>query len=310
MRKVNVLLSSYNGEKYIDEQMKSLINQTYKNIDIYVHDDGSSDNTHKILEKYIGKSFEGIRVIEKQLNTGLKYPKCFVEMLKIVDEADYYAFCDQDDLWHADKIERAINALENVNICPKLYYSAVNYCNDKLEYIRGARFSDREGGCTVKDIYSMLLGGEAMGMTFCFDEYARKALIMSTEYTDQFKDLFLKIYCAACGGVIYDSTPTAEYRRHAGAVTVSSNPSGKVERYISEAKNIFINNENFEHIRLILCYILSSPVNLDCATKKYLKLFSKISIINQIKKVFYPKRFRKHLIDELGYRFAMLIGRI
>ena len=49
MIKVNILLSSYNGEKYIDEQMKSLINQTYKNIDIYVHDDGSNDNTHKIL---------------------------------------------------------------------------------------------------------------------------------------------------------------------------------------------------------------------------------------------------------------------
>lgn len=309
MKKVNVLLSTYNGMPYLKEQLDSLIAQSYKCIDVYLHDDGSTDATYSILQNYIGKNYDGVRFIYVDLDKGLGYPSCFINMLKVCQNADYYAFCDQDDVWHPDKIERAVSYLEQTDTTPKLYYSAVNYCDKDLNFVRYSRYADKGAGCKEKDIYSMLLGGEAMGMTFCFDNKAKDLLVESTEFTDQFKDMFLKICCASCGIVLYDSVPGAEYRRHEKAVTNNTNPSGALNRYISEAKNVFFQNDNYDHIRLIINYLLNTK-ELLVNDKKYLELFSSVSPLKQIKKILYPRRYRKFILDEIGYRFVMLIGKI
>lgn len=294
---------------YLKEQLDSLVDQSYKCIDVYVHDDGSIDATCDILKDYLGKNFNGIRFIHVDMDKGFGYPSCFISMLKVCENADYYAFCDQDDVWHPDKIERAVDHLEKVDMTPKLYYSAVNYCDKDLNFVRYSRYSDKGAGCKEKDIYSLLLGGEAMGMTFCFDNTAKDILVRSTEFTDQFKDMFLKIACAACGIVLYDSEPGAEYRRHENAVTNNTNPSSKLKRYLKEANTVFFQNENYEHIRLIINYLLNTK-GLLVNDRKFLELFSDVSPLKQIKKVFYPRRYRKFLLDEIGYRFVMLIGKI
>ena len=94
MKKILVLMSTYNGEKYVDTQIKSVLNQKNVNVKIYIRDDGSSDKTVDIIKKY---NDERITFFEGQ-NKGAT--DSFFELIKKAPlDFDYYAFCDQDDYW-------------------------------------------------------------------------------------------------------------------------------------------------------------------------------------------------------------------
>ena len=92
--KITILLSSYNGEKYIEEQLNSIFNQTYDNISILVRDDNSKDGTVKILEKYAAQG-----KLKWYSGENLGCAKSFWDLLCNFGESDYYAFCDQYDVW-------------------------------------------------------------------------------------------------------------------------------------------------------------------------------------------------------------------
>lgn len=120
MKSVAVLLSSYNGEKYIKSQIDSLLNQTYSNMKIYIRDDCSTDNTLSIIKSY---SDDRIVIVESDKNIG--YPGGFYELLRLCDKEDYYSFCDQDDVWNPEKVERAVKKLEQLDESkPNLYFAA------------------------------------------------------------------------------------------------------------------------------------------------------------------------------------------
>ena len=107
--KALVLLSTYNGENYIEELLDSLLGQTYP-IDILIRDDGSSDNTYNIVLEY-QKKYDNIYFISGE-NKG--FVKSFTTLVceKRVEHYQWIAFCDQDDIWLPDKVERAVNALK------------------------------------------------------------------------------------------------------------------------------------------------------------------------------------------------------
>ena len=109
-KKVAVLISTYNGEKYIKEQIDSILNQTYKNIEIVIRDDGSSDSTIEIIKEYQKKHSN---IILKE-GTNVGFIKSFFQLLGLAD-SDYYAYCDQDDVWMENKIELAVNALNEAD---------------------------------------------------------------------------------------------------------------------------------------------------------------------------------------------------
>ena len=315
MEDVAIILATYNGEKYLREQLDSLITQTYKDIKIYIHDDGSSDNTVSIIEEYVKKSKLGCK-IELVDNTPLKYPQCFIHTLLSIPRADYYAFCDQDDVWNNTKIEDGIKALKKFGSenNASLYYAAVDYYDGKLNYIRGARFANKKKPITsLYSLQELLLGGEAMGMTFVFNNKVRDvfAELIDDGETD-FKDTFIKLYCAACGNVIYSYKPCAKYRRHSSATTVGMNPAGKFNRLINMSKKIFIDKDGMESIQSSINYIGKRySRQIKAENSRIIEVFSQPnSLSKRINKVLWPKRFRLRLLDEIGYRFAFLFGRI
>ena len=128
MKKVAIILATYNGERYLSEQLESLRKQTYKNIKVYIHDDGSSDKTLDIIKEYVEHK-RGTIEFELFSKKSLRYPMCFINTLLEIPKADYYAFCDQDDVWNEDKIEKAVKAIEKFGeeSKPSLFYSAVDY---------------------------------------------------------------------------------------------------------------------------------------------------------------------------------------
>ena len=309
MKSVAIVLSTYNGEKFLAEQLESIKSQTYQNIRLYIHDDGSTDGTKDIIAKYVRENVNFCTVNDVE---GLGYPACFIRTLQMIPKADYYAFADQDDVWEKDKIERAIGVLNKTEDgIPVLFYSSVNYCDEKLNHIRSSRFAAGINSVQKLKLQDVILGGEAMGMTYVFNDCARNAII-ETNKQDEFKDWFLKLYCAAMGEVYYDPNPSAEYRRHTSAVTNGSNPSGKIARYIGQFYDIFLKKDGFEHVDNVINYLFCNCISeLHGEDKELIELFAKPNTIRKrAKKLFWKKRFRRRLADEIGYRMAFLIGRI
>jgi glycosyltransferase involved in cell wall biosynthesis len=96
---IAILMATYNGEKYLGEQIDSLLAQTNMDWQLYIHDDGSTDNTQAILQEYAQKH-SNIHILEYESQRGAM--KNFLSLLQRV-EADYYMFCDQDDVWLKQK---------------------------------------------------------------------------------------------------------------------------------------------------------------------------------------------------------------
>ena len=138
MKKVQVLLSTYNGEKYLKEQIESILKQKEVDKKLIVRDDGSSDSTIKILEEISNKNKKIIFYKGKNIGPA----RSFMELLKKSEEADYYSFADQDDIWEENKIISAINKLNNINE-PELYLSALGIVNESLENIETKKVSGK-----------------------------------------------------------------------------------------------------------------------------------------------------------------------
>ena len=132
MKKVAVLMSTYNGEKYLDEQIESLITQVGVDVKILIRDDGSSDNTIHLLKKWEKKG-----VLEWYSGENIKPALSFMELVKRVPKADYYAFCDQDDVWDNDKLKIASEMIGKYGETkPTLYFSNTRLVNSDLTPIK------------------------------------------------------------------------------------------------------------------------------------------------------------------------------
>ncbi|MCM1499255.1 MAG: glycosyltransferase [Clostridium sp.] len=129
---VNVLISTYNGEKYIINQMESIEGQTYQQYHVYIRDDGSTDATLRIVQEFIEQNkLQNKYTLIKGNNIG--FSQSFGELLKLAEKGDYWAFCDQDDYWYPKKIEYAVEWLEGRPAeKPLLYHGGFEIGNENL----------------------------------------------------------------------------------------------------------------------------------------------------------------------------------
>lgn len=204
MNKVQVLLSTYNGERFICEQVESLIKQTDVDLSLLVRDDGSSDRTLEMLEKY-RKKIE-IHIIS---GSNLGFAQSFWELVKLAGNADYYAFCDQDDYWLPDKLSTAIEMLSEYSDCPVLYTSNVIKVDKDLKVISHKGFEE-EGVLSFPDSLKKSI---LPGCTFTFNSLL---LIELQKFSGKMIAHDWTVYSIACaiGKVVYDSKPHILYRIH------------------------------------------------------------------------------------------------
>ena len=108
-KKVCILLSTYNGEKYLEEQLTSYVNQEYQNWYLVAMDDGSNDSSLHILNKFRDKYPSKVLVIQNEKNLGVN--KAFEKLIKNAPDFEYYMFSDQDDVWASKKINALVSKL-------------------------------------------------------------------------------------------------------------------------------------------------------------------------------------------------------
>ena len=217
--KVNILMGCYNGAKYIAEQLDSIEAQTHKNWCVYASDDGSADGTLDILKAYQVKWGSNKLVIHQGPCNG--FAQNFLSMAcnpKIV--ADYYAFCDQDDIWLHEKLTAAIHffSMKDSSV-PYIYGGRATYVDMNLK---------KTGASSIftypTSFNNALVQNVAGGNTMIFNN-AAKTLLTKVGIVDVVAhDWWLYILIAGCGGRMhYDSRPYILYRQHPGALIGANN---------------------------------------------------------------------------------------
>ncbi len=130
MSLVNVLMSTYNGEKFLGQLMESVLNQKNADIIFSIRDDGSTDRTIDLL-----KSYQDERISLSIGRENLKPARSFLKLLRDSAEADYYAYCDQDDVWDENKLNFAVKRLEGYENEPALFMHTYDVVDENLNLL-------------------------------------------------------------------------------------------------------------------------------------------------------------------------------
>lgn len=147
---VAVLMSTYNGEKYLEEQIDSILKQKNVEVHLVVRDDGSTDSTTAILSKY-----QRMGCLEWRQGENVGYTESFMKLCVHAPKADYYAFADQDDVWLSDKLENALKELTLYQSVPALCVGEWTIVDENLHPMRNPaaalEFSVEKMRCAPKE---------------------------------------------------------------------------------------------------------------------------------------------------------------
>lgn len=300
-KEVIILMSTYNGEKYISEQIESLLNQTYKNTKIFIRDDGSKDRTIEIIKDFQQK-YKNITLIEGE-NIG--FINSFFELLKNSDNADYYAYCDQDDVWMEDKIERAVEFLEKTNSDKTaLYFSNSDYYDGDMNFLATAEKNK------IYNFRNSLVECVTQGMTMVINNKTRETIVSNIPETCLYHDWWTYMICSGFGEIVYDDKSLVKYRRHNKSVTVEGR--SKVQLFIWRVKEFLLGDSLKQIKKQLQEYKNFYFDNLTEEDKKLITLFTnkKYNLLIALRKFFYPKRFRRKFIDEISVRILFILGKL
>ena len=231
---VLVLMASYNGGKFISEQIESILNQNDVEVSLHICDDGSNDETVDICCEY-AKKFNNVSFSINHENKGLS--KNFMDMVlsENADGFEYYAFSDQDDYWLPNKLIRAIDKLEEqVDGNPGLYYSDVENVDCNLE--GGFREYSRWKSCN-QELIAVLTVNWASGCTMVFNDQLRSVLL---EYIPpsfpRIHDSWLHLVAFVSGVIVPDLENSFIKRRLTGGNQVGLRDLESVESISSTIK--------------------------------------------------------------------------
>ena len=209
---VAVLMCTMQGQHFLAEQLNSIATQSHPRWAIWASDDGSDDHTHAILEYY--QSHWGEDRISIHAGPAEGSTANFLSLTCRADiDADYFAYADQDDIWEADKLERAVNWLKTVpEDVPALYGSRTLLVDARNQHIGYSPLFQREPG-----FRNALVQSIAGGNTMVFNRAARDLLRRAGENVEAVThDWWAYMLVTGCGGQVhYDPYPTVRYRQHA-----------------------------------------------------------------------------------------------
>lgn len=209
---ISVIICTYNGEKYLEEQLRSVMNQTYKNLEIIINDDCSTDNTFE-LAKTLQKEDQRIKIYKNKNNMG--FNKNFETSLKYA-MGELISLCDQDDIWIEDKVQRQYELIQKEN-------SSLVYCNAQLIDVNGKdlyinlftqlHVTPISGDTQLGLIYDNCISGNTMMF---------KSSIVHKIYPipeQIFFDRWIGFVASYDGPVSVIKEPLILYRQHGGNVT-------------------------------------------------------------------------------------------
>lgn len=205
---VQVLLATYQGERFLPAQVESIRQQTYPHVRLFARDDGSQDGTPAILEAY---AQAGVLAWQQGQNMGVV--RSFDWLLRHSPQSDYYAYCDQDDVWHPEKLQRAVaqlNALDSS--IPSLYFTATALVDEHLTPL------NRVQPVLLKpaSFANALVQNVVTGCTCVINHSARELLTRVMPEWSQIRmhDWWAYLVVSGHGQVLFDAFQSVQYRQH------------------------------------------------------------------------------------------------
>ena len=207
MKSVCVLISTYNGQKYLQEQLDSLYAQRDVRLTILARDDGSSDGTADILRENANEN----DCLKWYRGANRGPAESFLNLISAAPDADYYAFCDQDDVWDDDKLICAVRILDRIGQHkPALYHSNLRLVDKDLGYLGTAH--DKPLAEPAR--YTALAEPVATGCTMVMNRAAMELLRERMPDRCKMHDEWTYLVISLMGKVLYDFTPHISYRQH------------------------------------------------------------------------------------------------
>ena len=224
MNSITVLMSTYNGSKYLREQIDSIFSQKNVCVSLLVRDDGSKDETREILEEYKKK-----KEVKWYSGDNLGSAKSFFNLLTVAPESDYYAFCDQDDLWDIDKLSIAISYLEGKTDKYAIYCCGTRIVDKDLNIIEMHKLDSRRSLTT-----HMIIAGVS-GNTVVINKKLKDKLIQHIPRNIIMHDSWcFKVAICLGADVFIDPEPHISYRQHENNVVgMETSLKAKVNKFFA-----------------------------------------------------------------------------
>lgn len=241
--KIAIVLSTYNGEKYISEQLDSILNQTYQDFMLYIRDDGSKDSTISIIKKYEASHPAKITLIRDELGN-LHVFNSYRQLL-LQSAGDYFVFCDQDDIWDVKKLEimkEVMNEKEKTNPNKGILLAhdySVFKSEDSHTFIQSVHKTTK---LTQKEIDNGLFQGFIAGCTSMFNKPAKNLFLKYTEIGIHDKHIvnLLNLF----GNIYLLPNKLIQYRVHDGN-TVGLKKTQKNGTLIKDLLKYFFKKEEY-----------------------------------------------------------------
>ena len=304
---VDVLLATYNGEKYLKCQLDIILNQTHKNIRLLINDDCSTDNTRAILKEYEEKD-DRIKVKYNEKNLG--YVKNFEDLLKRV-ENKYFALSDQDDFWKKEKIEKSLNKLLEEDA--DLVFTDLEPVDEKLKIITPSmvRFMQMDKNIKKHQDYKLVfLRNCVTGCTILSKKELINKYIPIPTKKPMVHDWWMALIISQIGKITFLDEPTIKYRQHGnnqlgiyGMKNYIQDFDEYREKYIQlklDQFNLYVENEQFfKNKELIMLSKKAIKYLEDIRTKKYFNFKNIKTFFELYNMEFFSMRLKTYLMLNL-----------
>jgi len=329
---LQVLMSTYNGAKYIEAQLDSILSQPYRPVHILIRDDGSSDNTVSILTRYKQNYPELIKVIQGE-NVGV-IPSFWTLMEQANQTAEYFCFCDQDDVWMPHKAQQAVQLLsdmernsEHLHNQSYEFLGSSHYFTERIPAMicTDTQLTDGELNPTAvwpgmphlkPSFYNALIQNIAVGATVSFNRSALQLLINTKQNVNinsiQMHDWWAYLVISCFGKIDFIHTPSIYYRQHGGNAV-----GGEWTMYqkIKKKWNSFRKHKGDKKLLVKQAKEFKRIYGSSISDKDMIKQLDQFiaprnTIIERIHYLRNCKLFRQSLTEQLLFRFLILVGYI
>ncbi|WP_461877227.1 glycosyltransferase [Fusicatenibacter sp.] len=300
--RVCIILSTYNGKKYVCQQLDSIF-QSAEDMDIflYVRDDGSKDDTIQILEEYGKKNHVEIK-IDAGENAGSA--RSFLLAIRNCPKADYYAFCDQDDVWLPKKIATAVKQIGDTEQ-PILWCSDYQVTDANLNVILPSALKQ-----PIQDDVKSMFYNNVPGCTMFFNWALMQKMRMIEISEIRMHDIMAMNVALITGEIYFEKNPFVLYRQHGDNVLGYSHKKIKVRKWIKDKMHLIRCKENYstaEYARAVL-KALGNEMSAD--QKKEYQLISEMdkSFIKRLRVLAKPYTKEKFGRTSISIRCKVLLN--
>lgn len=256
MSTVNIIMATYNGEQYLKEQIDSILNSVYTDWNLLICDDGSTDDTIEIITDYVIRYSDRIFLYKnlKRLNAAQNFLQGLQLMNGQTDkqkgrkewnrcssnQTGYFMFCDQDDIWMPDKIERTLNCARELERKygkdqPILVCTDAMVVDENKKVIHPSFYRFNKLNQQKSDLAHLLMENKCIGCTMMINRRLAD-YIQELPKQVRYHDWWFALLAASFGHIAYIGKPTMQYRQHGKNVVGTKRFSGYVFSRISNIK--------------------------------------------------------------------------